>query len=105
MIPVSARYPLGEWCECVSDHSPKAYVANRHHVVPLSWGGSDDSSNVVMLCPNSHSAVHRLLDEYVRNQGTPDWALRRQFGAYIRELAMRAWDQRPEKPTYTSKNV
>lgn len=95
------RYPLGEGCACVSSHTPSAYVPNRHHVIPLSWGGPDVPENTVMLCPNSHSSVHRLLNEYIRSGGLPSWEVRREFNAYVRGLAATAWANRPENPTYT----
>ncbi|WP_413168403.1 HNH endonuclease [Capilliphycus salinus ALCB114379] len=32
--------------------------AEGHHLVPLSQGGSQDASNVVILCPNHHRMFH-----------------------------------------------
>lgn len=32
--------------------------AEAHHLVPLSEGGSQDASNVVILCPNHHRMFH-----------------------------------------------
>lgn len=93
---------LGEGCECVADHAPAAYVPTRHHILPQSWGGPTVDANLVTLCPSTHTAVHRLLDEYVRNGGDPGWETRRHFGPYVRGLALRAWEQRPAKPTITS---
>ena len=94
--------PLGQGCECVAVHSPAAYVPTRHHVVPQSWNGPTTDANLVTLCPSSHTATHRLLDEYVRANGDPGWETKRHFGAYVRGLALRAWEQRPDKPTITS---
>lgn len=31
-----------------------------HHVVPISKGGLDDPSNIVVLCPGCHDKVHDL---------------------------------------------
>lgn len=98
---IKGIYPLGEWCACVADHSPSAYVANRHHIIPLSWDGPNDDSNTIMLCPNAHSSVHRLIDEYVRADGEPSWDVRKHFSSFIRALAAHAWDNRPENPTFT----
>lgn len=33
-----------------------------HHVIPLSEGGKDSTSNVVALCPNHHREAHHGKD-------------------------------------------
>lgn len=33
----------------------------KHHVVPRSLGGTDDSSNIIRLTPREHYIAHRLL--------------------------------------------
>lgn len=83
-------------------HAPATYVAVRHHIVPQSWGGPTVEWNLVTICPNTHTATHRLIDEYVRAAGDPGWAVRRQFGALAQFLAKSAWDKRPDTPTITS---
>jgi hypothetical protein len=93
---------LGEGCECVAEHSPHAYIPNQHHVLPRSWGGQTVDTNLVTICDNTHRAVHRLIDDYVRAGGDPGWETRRHFSAYQRDLALRAWNQRPAVPTITS---
>jgi hypothetical protein len=97
-----SRPEIGVGCRCVAEHSPTAYVATRHHVLPQSWGGPTTDANLVTICANTHTAVHRLLDDYVRAGGDPGWETRRHFSPYQRELALRAWQQRPPKPTITS---
>lgn len=82
----------GAACLCVSDHVPKAVQLHVHHILPKSWGGSDHPDNEILLCPSTHDNVHRLLREYQKVGGEPDWAIRRHFGAYARDLAARAWD-------------
>lgn len=94
--------PLGQGCECVAEHSPTAYVPTVHHVCPQSWGGQTVLGNLVTLCPSSHTAVHRLIDDYVRAGGDPGWDVRQHFSAFQRDLAERAWAQRPATPTITS---
>lgn len=94
--------PLGGMCECVADHSPAAFVPAQHHVLPQSWGGLTVPTNLVWLCPNAHTATHRLVDEYVRHHGDPGWETRRRYSPFVRDLAARAWAQRPAKPTLTS---
>lgn len=97
-----SRPEVGVGCACVATHSPAAYVPAKHHALPQSWGGQTVPSNLVMLCPNAHTATHRLIDEYVRAGGDPGWETRRHFSAYVRDLALRAWEQRPPVPTITS---
>ena len=90
-------------CECVSYHSPRAYVPNHHHVLPVSWGGPTVEANLVWLCPNSHTAVHDLLNAYVHAGGEPDSEVLAHFNTHVRDLAARAWDQRPsDHPPYTT---
>jgi predicted restriction endonuclease len=36
-------------------------LLDRHHIVPVSQGGSDKPWNRVNLCPNDHRRVHRGL--------------------------------------------
>lgn len=93
---------LGQGCECVNQHVPATYVPAKHHIVPESWGGPTIKTNLVLICPNTHTATHRLIDSYVRTGGDPGWEVRRHFSPYIRDLAARAWAGRPERPTITS---
>lgn len=93
---------LGTGCSCVADHSPHAYVPTVHHIQPRSWGGPTIDANLVTLCPNAHTATHRLLDDYVRAGGDPGWDTRQHFSSYIRSLAAHAWLKRPADPTITS---
>lgn len=83
-------------------HLPSQFVSNAHHIVPQSWGGLTEPGNLVELCPNSHTAVHRLIDAYVRAGGQPPKAVLKPYNSYVRTLAARAWAGRPAKPTYTS---
>lgn len=93
---------LGHGCGCVGEHSPTAYVPTQHHILPRSWHGETIDINLVTLCPNAHTATHRLIDDYVRAGGDPGWETRCHFSPFIRELALRAWEQRPATPTITS---
>ena len=101
-MTVAGLNPLGSGCECVTAHSPAAYVGAQHHVLPQSWGGQTTKANLVWLCPNAHTATHRLIDSYVRAKGDPGWEVSRHFSPFVRDLAARAWNQRPGTPTITS---
>lgn len=94
--------PVPPVCRCVTKHSPAAYVVNLHHVLPQSWGGQTITSNLVPLCPNSHTATHRLIDAYVHAGGDPGPAVRKGYSRYVQQLAARAWAGRPPHPTPTS---
>lgn len=54
----------------LSNHDNKCYVCHYdcihilvvHHIKPLSEGGTNELSNLVVLCPNCHALVHKLLE-------------------------------------------
>lgn len=79
-------------CICVVDHRPKIDELDRHHVIPLSWGGPDIPSNLTWLCPNAHRQVHLLLSYYMRQKGIVEWEVLAQFSIFTRKLAKRGWD-------------
>ena len=93
---------LGQGCECVAQHVPATYIPARHHIIPESWQGPTTPSNLILICPNTHTSTHRLIDTYVRLGGEPPWEIRRHYSPFIRDLAARAWAGRPERPTITS---
>lgn len=89
-------------CLCVGQHVPEVHALASHHILPKSWGGPDGPENRVVLCPSTHENVHQLLNKYVKRGGVPEWSVRRVYGVYARDLAARAWAQRPsDKPPYT----
>lgn len=93
---------IAKKCECVSIHTPSAYVPNHHHILPQSWGGETEDANMAWLCPNSHTAVHALLNEYIRHGGMPSWEVLEHYNVLVRDLAIRAWAQRPsDRPPFT----
>lgn len=52
------------YAEFISDRrsrEPVAGVAERHHILPRSLGGSDDADNIVALSPEDHFFAHLLL--------------------------------------------
>lgn len=93
---------IAKRCECVAIHIPSAYVPNYHHILPQSWGGETKASNMIWLCPNSHTAVHALLNDYIRYQGVLSWYNLERYNALVRHLAALAWADRPsDHPPWT----
>lgn len=35
-------------------------MLEAHHVLPVAWGGTDDDTNLVLLCPNHHAVADQL---------------------------------------------
>lgn len=89
-------------CPCVAEHRPASYVTNRHHIIPESWGGPSVADNLIDICPNTHTATHRLINAYIHAGGTPSWDVQQHYNALARDLAARAWAGRPsDHPPYT----
>lgn len=40
----------------------------KHHIIPRSWGGSDDNSNLVLLTAKEHWIAHLLLSKFAKGQ-------------------------------------
>lgn len=93
---------LAKKCECVTLHCPAAYVPNLHHILPQSWGGQTIDSNLIYLCPNSHSAVHDLLNQYIHTGRIPENDVLQHYNDLVKQTAAKAWAQRPsDHPPYT----
>lgn len=45
----------------ICDHDNED-VLQRHHVVPLRYGGPDTADNTVLVCPTCHTALERIYD-------------------------------------------
>lgn len=43
---------------CCNCHTDQKDTIQFHHIVPLSIGGNDCSSNIVPLCDNCHNLIH-----------------------------------------------
>jgi hypothetical protein len=82
--------PAAHPCLCCADHNPDPTLNHRHHIVPLSWGGSDTDDNTTPVCPTAHETIHQVLRAWER-QGEPD---DRRLRPFIRSLCQRAWEGR-----------
>ena len=80
-------------CQLHLYHSPKTHSQDRHHVQPLSWGGSNAASNIVVACCNGHRSVHLLLDHWYVTDGQPEWDFIKHFGPAERELARLGYER------------
>ncbi len=78
-------------CRCVADHRPKVVELHRHHILPLYLGGPDVESNVVWICPNTHTATHELLRLYLKGGVKPLGEVVNDFPVLARELAAEGW--------------
>lgn len=76
-------------CLCVKRHSPMANHNVLHHIWPLGMGGPDTKSNLIPLCPTTHSEVHFILASFVKaNKELPR---RTGQGEYAYKLAVQGW--------------
>lgn len=79
-------------------HSPRPEYTERHHVLPLAWGGEDVPENTLLVCPTGHTNIHRLLKYYEDYNGKPPWTVRIGFSSAERRLAERAWNELRKTP-------
>jgi hypothetical protein len=79
--------PAGTACPCVVRHAPQPRSLDYHHLLPESWGGLRELSNMIWLCPNAHRNIHSLLDLYVRYKGTPPEHELAKFSKFTRAHA------------------
>lgn len=62
-------------------------ITHVHHILPRAYGGSDEATNLITLCPNHHAAMHILISEWV-------WEVRttgnqQAFGKRVRRKSAR----------------
>ncbi|MFC1595593.1 HNH endonuclease [Gemmatimonadota bacterium] len=39
-------------------------IMNVHHIIPISEGGTNNASNLIVLCPNCHTRAHKEIREH-----------------------------------------
>lgn len=81
-------------CQCVGKHIPKPMELHQHHVWPISEGGPDIKSNLVLLCPSTHANVHRLWRLYEEFEGRPSWDILKGYSEYARYLVEKGRESR-----------
>jgi hypothetical protein len=42
--------------------------AQKHRILPGSWGGTYEPENVIRLCPNHHAAIHAIMNWHYRGR-------------------------------------
>ncbi len=67
-------HSVGRVCVCVSEHRPAPLDLERHHILPLAMGGSDDAPNTVWVCSTAHTNVHDILREIFKRDGALTWS-------------------------------
>lgn len=92
-----------------STERPKPHVLNNHHEIPESWvvkiPNFDQSlQKMALISPTAHSNTHHLIDRFVRAGGPENVskATLKTYTAHEREMALYAWQYRPDTPTITS---
>lgn len=78
-------------CELHRSHSPAVHSCDRHHVVPVSWGGGEEN-NIAVICPTGHRSVHLLL-RLLMLHGSLPWETARHFGYMERRMAQLGYDR------------
>lgn len=84
--------PVGEKkCACVLFHNPAPAGLEAHHVWPLYLQGPDVRTNMVWICPTTHTNAHKILDTFVKAK----MVLKRVKGQqpYAYKLAVRGYTE------------
>jgi 5-methylcytosine-specific restriction endonuclease McrA len=54
------------WGNCKRCHRNNMYTTD-HHIIPRSYGGGDNTSNLILLCNQCHDYVELRTDELLKN--------------------------------------
>jgi hypothetical protein len=77
-------------CPCVITHVPKPAYLQKHHILPLGWGGPTTAANLVEICGTTHDAAHHAMNKMVKAKAYVDLS---GYPRYARMLALRAVDE------------
>lgn len=58
LLSFLVRKANGFKCELCKTEKKRSYTIQTHHIIPLSEGGEDHSSNMIVLCESHHEIVH-----------------------------------------------
>lgn len=60
------KYPLASYCwACDYEKDSGEYFMVRHHIIPLSRGGSNRRVNIITVCSRCHATIHPWLKDTV----------------------------------------
>lgn len=92
-------------CVCSAVHTPAVLEPQRHHLWPVFLGGPATHATLVLLCPTTHTNVHRILRAMLK-AGT--WLPRAlgepHYSHQIATLGFQAWDA-AGRPTHTTEDT
>jgi hypothetical protein len=57
---------------CKNQTIPKGTYTEKHHIIPKSCGGTDDSTNIIVVTARQHFMLHSLLYRIAKKTGTPE---------------------------------
>jgi hypothetical protein len=97
VLPQTGWVPPTELVHC-DICGRRCWVWELHHLVPISWGGSDsrkvDDHQVVWVRADGdcHSTVHMILDKAKADGGWPAvWLSQQEIPHLVAETARRGW--------------
>jgi hypothetical protein len=83
--------PAKSPCLCVQKHVPAIRMVHIHHVIPKSWGGTDETKNLVSVCPSGHDIIHGMLRSWEKSGGVKIG----NNNPFLYSIALRGWEQKP----------
>jgi hypothetical protein len=98
-LPAKGWVEPGQVIHCDVD-GRRVYVWELHHIIPISWGGSDsrlltDHQVVwIRVCGDCHSVIHMILDRAHKDGGWPQLWINSHGGIphLVVEAARRGWN-------------
>lgn len=62
-------------------------ILRLHHITPVSKGGTNDASNLTLLCPNCHDSVHELARRARAPIDSSEWVKTRSWEMFEKYMA------------------